>query len=61
MEREMLSINTFGKDRIVKGCQYINMYNWYLGYMNRSSFWEIRPKTILGKSLKLLEEYFLHF
>ena len=34
------------------------MYNLYLGYMIRSSFWKFLSKKILGKYLKLIEEYF---
>ena len=34
---------------------------WYIGYMNRSSFWKFWPNFFRGKCSKVLEEYFLHF
>ena len=51
----------FDKDRFVKGSRYNSMYNWYLGYRIWSSFWKFRPRKILGKRSKLLEEYFFAF
>ena len=51
----------FDKDRIVKGCRGNNTYNWYKGYMIRTSFLNFQPDFFLVKLSKILEEYFLHF
>ena len=54
MERDIVQVIMFDKDRIVKGCRSDNMYNCYIGYMICSSFWKLQPKFFLGKRLKIL-------
>ena len=51
----------FDKDRIVKGCRYNSLYNWYLGYMTWRSFLEISAQKDFGKTFKNIRRIFFAF
>ena len=51
----------FDKDKIVKGCRCINMYNWYIRYMILSSFLEISAQIYFGKTSKIIWRFIFAF